>query len=109
MDRTAERLAFLRRYFDALEGFEPVETLGAFLHSDATLIELPHRFAPEGVTRDRATFLAMTAKAKTLFSAQQYTVRSAVVGDSSAALEVDWGSTGRQRLSSDGGWRRVHE
>jgi ketosteroid isomerase-like protein len=101
MDAKSERVGLLRRYFDALESFASVDEIGAFLHPEAKLVELPHGFAPDGVTRDRATFLATTQKAPTLFSSQRYVVRSAILEGSNAAVEVEWRASLSQAARSD--------
>jgi ketosteroid isomerase-like protein len=101
VDEKSSQLALIRSYLDALERFAPVEEIGAFLHPEAELGELPHRFAPDGVIRDRATFLATTAKLAALFSSQQYLVRNAVIDGSCAAIEAEWQATLSEAARAD--------
>jgi ketosteroid isomerase-like protein len=66
------------------------EDLKAFLDERIVWQEMPNRFAPAGRTSDYATVLESWEKGREYLPAQTYTLRHAVAGGDTVALEMSW-------------------
>jgi ketosteroid isomerase-like protein len=87
------RLAFVRKYFAALDRFAMGEELAAFFAPGAVQEEFPNRFMPNGARRDVAGLQEAALRGAKVMTGQSFEIISSLEQGESMALEVLWEGT----------------
>ena len=86
------------RLLRALERGAPGVEVARFYADDATVEDMPNRFAPAGSTRDKAALTAAAERGRELFVQQTYAVQHAIAEPDRVAIELRWSGTLRGAL-----------
>lgn len=83
-------LDVVTRLLRALERGATGTEIGRFYADDATVEDMPNRYAPAGGTRDKAALIAAAERGRQLFTRQTYAVQHAIAENDRVAIELRW-------------------
>ena len=92
MSSETDLIAFVRRYFDAIENGAPGESL-QFFAPDVVQEEFPNRLVPDGATRDLAALAEGAARGRKVMARQRYEIVNALASGNQVAVETIWTGT----------------
>ncbi|HVX95018.1 MAG TPA: nuclear transport factor 2 family protein [Polyangia bacterium] len=93
VDLASGNLAFVKRYFAAIEAGATGAALAAFYTPDVVQEEFPNRLLPGGARRDLAALLDGAVRGQKVMRAQRFEILNALEHGDAMALEVQWTGT----------------